>query len=142
MVLGKPDWNALGDRKTPAPEHCPGTQQALRGCSRAGEAEDSACGRGREGGSETFRGGGQGHNPPSACCGVGVVGGDTQAAPNSVTAGRGLRGNSLRGTQPTRCPRGLGCHVAAPRAPQSQAWVRPAPVPGLWGMGVDVLCGV
>ena len=64
MALGKPDWNALGDCKTPAPEHCPGTWQALRGCSRAGEAEDSACGRGLEGGSETFRGGGQGHDPP------------------------------------------------------------------------------
>lgn len=135
MVLGKPDWNALGDCKTPAPEHCPGTQQALRGCSRAGEAEDSACGRGHEGGSETFRGGGQGHNPPSACCGVGVVGGDTQAAPNSVTVGRGLRGNSLRGLSTHEVPVGAGLSRGCSQSAAEPGVGEACPNAGLVGHG-------
>ena len=81
-------------------------------------------------------------SPPVSAVGWGGSGGETQVAPNSVTAGRGLRGNSPGASQPTRCPRGLGCHVAAPRGLQSQAWVRPLPVPGLWATGVGVLRGV
>ena len=60
-ILGKPDWQGTGGLqvqvRTPLPEHRPGIQQALRECSRVGEAEGSAGGRVREGGTVTLRGG-------------------------------------------------------------------------------------
>lgn len=99
------------------------------------EAEDSACGRGREGGSETlgwWAGAGQ-----SQCLLWGGVVGDTQAAPIQSLRG-GAHGTPEGLSHPRGARGGWAVTWLLPERLQSQQ--EPAPMPGLSGpWGVDAV---
>lgn len=68
--------------------------------------------------------------------------GDTQVAPDSVTAGRGLRGNSLGGLSAHEVPAGNGLSRGYSQSPAELGVGEASASTRLMGRGVGVLCGV